>query len=124
MSDYLGSVISFGKGKETAFQNAVEFGNQLLDTLPQKQEVDTAAVAWGWTQGWLVKIYNRLSPSTFGEQLGVIEKDSMYVIGHEFSSAMRNGYIIPADSNSKRFQVQKRINGLQAWCYRFPKEVI
>gem|GEM_PF-2270792 len=140
LSDYLSSVILFGKDKETAFQNAVEFGNQLLDTLPQKQEVDTAAKAWDWAQGWLAKNYNRLSPSTLGEQLGVIEKDSIYVIGHEFSSAMRNetgfelsqvikkfvdlGYIMPADSNSKRFQVQKRINGLQAWCYRFPKEVI
>lgn len=46
LSDYLSSVVLFGKDKESAFQSSVEFGNRLLDTLPQKQEVDTAAKAW------------------------------------------------------------------------------
>lgn len=145
LADYLASEWIFGLDKETAGQQAINMGSDILGEMITKAEASESERAWDWLQDWIAanihKIQSDYSPGnqSYGTILGYSDAEHIYLIKGELSNAMRDAGFSPEKiyrrwADEDRIPVairtngqrdygikRERIGGVQPWLIRIAK---
>ena len=128
LGDYYSSMAVVKIDRETAWNEALELGIQILSNNEQLIKTDTVSRAWDFVIGWITSNYSRFSTDS-NPCYGTIENDKCYVIPSCLRNALEDnnfdygkitrgfkerGLIETFGDNSSRMQTTKRINGVPA----------
>jgi hypothetical protein len=135
LGDYYSSISVFEKDEETAKNEAIWLGIEILKNTKELQKADTISRAWDFVIGWIASNKNRfLSDST--PCYGKFDGDDVYVIPNVLKEALEDGgfdygkitkgfkernYIgtWKDRAGNTRMQVNTRINGIVQKCFIF-----
>ena len=137
LGDYYSNISVFGAKAESAWDEAVNLGTQILQNCKELQKADTIDRAWDFVTGWITSNKNRFLPDST-PCYGKIKQDTVYIIpnilrqaleenGFDYSKVTRGfkdrGLInTTKDKNGvTRMHISKRINGVLQKCFCIEK---
>lgn len=128
LGDYYSSVAVFKKDKETAWNEALKLGVEILSNNEQLKKTDTVSRAWDFVIGWITSNYSKFSTDS-NPCYGTVENGRCFVIPSCLRSALEEnnfdygkitrgfkerGLIETFEDKDGvlRMQTSKRINGV------------
>ena len=87
LGDYYSSVAVFKKDKETAWNEALKLGVEILSNNEQLKKTDTVSRAWDFVIGWITSNYSKFSTDS-NPCYGTVENGRCFVISSCLRSAL------------------------------------